>query len=152
MRARLSDPSEVNRELRRQVYTALRDYDRDGRSPAPWPWIYGDGMAVPATSDLQHLALSPTQDWMLERWAAGKFTPDRLRKVHSSIDEVPVAEQPAQLDDIHVPEAGASGLTPEQELAAVTLAVRRVSEATGHPVDEITGGYVDILDPFNDSK
>ncbi|MBH1933265.1 LodA/GoxA family CTQ-dependent oxidase [Streptomyces sp. AV19] len=98
MLARLADNSHRNRELRRQVYTALRDYDRDGPSPRPWPWIYGDGMAVPAQSDLQHMVLSSTQQWKLERWAAGDFVSVHRRARHADVDQALVAEQPGTLD------------------------------------------------------
>ncbi|QRX96688.1 LodA/GoxA family CTQ-dependent oxidase [Streptomyces noursei] len=98
MLARLADNSERNRELRRQVYTALRDYDRDGPSPRPWPWIYGDAMTVPAQSDLQHMVLSPTQQEKLERWADGRFISVNRRARHADVDQARVAEQPNMLD------------------------------------------------------
>ncbi|MET9570135.1 hypothetical protein ABZY34_13540 [Streptomyces virginiae] len=44
LQRRLSQPGTVYRELRRQVYTAMRDYQRDGVAPMTWPWFYGDGM------------------------------------------------------------------------------------------------------------
>ncbi len=98
MRKRLADPSDRTRELRRQVYASLRDYDRDGKSPLPWPWLYGDAMASKPKSVLQHLALSPTQDWMLQRWADGAFVAGPLRQPRPNIDDAPAAEQPGLLD------------------------------------------------------
>lgn len=35
MRKRLADPGDASRELRRQVYVQMRDYERDGTSPCP---------------------------------------------------------------------------------------------------------------------
>ncbi|TJZ58665.1 hypothetical protein FCH28_00285 [Streptomyces piniterrae] len=94
MSERLADPGHTSSELRRQIYAAMRYRPRDGASPQPWPWIYGDGMAVPAASELQHMALSPTQDWMLQQWAAGEFDVKSQRTAYPDVDKAPVAEQP----------------------------------------------------------
>lgn len=99
---RLADASDGNKELRRQVCNTFRDFDRDGLSPVPWPWLYGDAMNIPpVNTPRQHVAISPTQYLMLQLWADGKFisdwrsdappTPDQLGKVKLS-------EQPAMLD------------------------------------------------------
>lgn len=98
LRRRLADPSDRNRELRRQVYVELRDYERDGMSPVPWPWLYGDAMTVPPTSVRQHLTLSPTQDWILRRWAAGEFEPTLEHRTYPDVDDAPVELQPELLD------------------------------------------------------
>ncbi|MEU2632642.1 LodA/GoxA family CTQ-dependent oxidase, partial [Kitasatospora sp. NPDC007106] len=98
---RLSSTSPGRRALRRQVFNALRDFGRDGGSPVPWPWLYGDGMAVPPRTPLQHMALSPTQYRMFQYWADGEFEDDwgspDVRPVHRLAD-LPVAGQPAALD------------------------------------------------------
>ncbi len=94
-----SDAPEYD-ELRRQVWTACRDWVRDGESPVPWPWVYGDSMSLPPVSARQHVTLSPTQYRLLERWANGDFladydpaaTPPRI------LDQVPLSGQPAMLD------------------------------------------------------
>ncbi|MGW8395833.1 LodA/GoxA family CTQ-dependent oxidase [Streptomyces lydicus] len=98
LRKRLADPGEASRELRRQVYIQMRDYARDGTSPVPWPWIYGDAMASRPNSVRQHLTLSPTQDRMLARWADGHFTSGPPRAGHPDVDRAPLAEQPGLLD------------------------------------------------------
>ncbi|GAA2149013.1 LodA/GoxA family CTQ-dependent oxidase [Kitasatospora kazusensis] len=97
--ARLSSNSRGRRALRRQVFDALRDYGRDGGSPVPWPWLYGDGMSVPPRTPLQHLALSPTQYQMFLNWADGDFEDDwgKVPPVHG-LDEAPLADRPALLD------------------------------------------------------
>ncbi len=87
-----------NRELRQRVYYQMRSYSRDGMSPLPWPWLYGDGMAVPGRSELQHLALSPTQDWMLQQWVEGNFHNGNSRVEYPSIEKAPVGKQPGLLD------------------------------------------------------
>ncbi|MGW1377530.1 LodA/GoxA family CTQ-dependent oxidase [Streptomyces sp. NPDC002446] len=98
MRDRLADPGESSRELRRQVYIHMRDYDRDGMSPLPWPWLYGDAMSSKPNSVRQHIMLSPTQDHMLAQWAEGHFTTGPTRKGYPDVDKAPIAERPRLLD------------------------------------------------------
>jgi L-Lysine epsilon oxidase N-terminal/L-lysine epsilon oxidase C-terminal domain len=97
---RLASPLEEHRELRQQIWNAFRDWERDGESPVPWPWIYGDSMSLPPISDRQHMMLSPTHLRLLEHWKDGDFEPD-LDPDHApprAIEFVPLAEQPATLD------------------------------------------------------
>lgn len=99
LRARFADPGADSRELRRQIYVQMRDWERDGTSPLPWPWLYGDAMSSGrGTSVRQHIMLSPTQDRLLARWAEGRFQPGPLHEHHEDVDEAPVGEQPALLD------------------------------------------------------
>ncbi|MGY5006941.1 LodA/GoxA family CTQ-dependent oxidase [Streptomyces sp. 900105755] len=116
MRKRLADPSQRNRELRRQTYVALRDYDRDGTSPVPWPWLYGDAMASKPKSVRQHSKLSPTQDWMLSRWADGAFQPGPLRQPRPNVDSAPVGEQPGLLDRAALESCAADAFHPGCEV------------------------------------
>lgn len=87
-------------ELRQQAYSAFRDLGRDGQSPVPWPWIYGDAMSLPPVSARQHLALSGTQYRLLERWASGDFEPDLDLDAEPPrlLNAVPLSDQPAMLD------------------------------------------------------
>ena len=96
----LASPLEEDRELRQQIWNAFRDWDRDGTSPTPWPWIYGDAMNIPPTSPRQHLMLSPTQMLLLERWKDGDFEPDLDLDAEPArtIEAVPVGDQPQMLD------------------------------------------------------
>ncbi|MGH8931256.1 MAG: LodA/GoxA family CTQ-dependent oxidase [Egibacteraceae bacterium] len=98
--ARLASNDEQHAELRRQIYDTFRDLDRDGQSPVPWPWIYGDAMSLPPVSSRQHLALSPTQYRLLERWADGDFDPDLDLDARSprTLDQVPLADRPEMVD------------------------------------------------------
>ncbi|MGY4978746.1 LodA/GoxA family CTQ-dependent oxidase [Streptomyces sp. 900105755] len=116
MRKRLADPSQRNRELRRQTYVALRDYDRDGTSPVPWPWLYGDAMASKPKSVRQHSKLSPTQDWMLSRWADGAFQAGPLRQPRPNVDSAPVGEQPGLLDRAALESCAADAFHPGCEV------------------------------------
>jgi hypothetical protein len=97
---RLADSGPEYKELRQQIYTSMRVLDRDGESPVPWPWIYGDSMNMPPVSSRQHMTLSPTQMYILQRWVKGEFDNDwskRTEPAHS-LDQVPLEQQPATLD------------------------------------------------------
>ena len=75
--ARLASPLPAHREVRRTVARSFRDFDVDGMSPKPWPWLYGDAMNIPPVpSPRQNAALTATQLWMLEQWAEGCFDAD----------------------------------------------------------------------------
>lgn len=99
--ARLSSADDSNRELRRQVGNMFRDFDRDGQSPVPWPWLYGDAMNIPpADTPRQHVALSPTQYRMIQLWVEGTFVADwnADAKPPGALAEVKLPDQPAMLD------------------------------------------------------
>ncbi|MFF8717114.1 LodA/GoxA family CTQ-dependent oxidase [Streptomyces sp. NPDC015184] len=99
--AALADPSARHEELRRQISKAMRDPDRDGTSPIPWPPVYGDAMSLPAVSARQHLALSQLQTRLLERWTRGDFVPDHVPgpgATPTELDQLPLAVRPAALD------------------------------------------------------
>jgi L-lysine epsilon oxidase-like protein len=78
----------------------MRVLDRDGESPVPWPWIYGDSMNLPPVSARQHLTFSPTQMSMLQQWVNGNFANDWDRRTEParSLNQVPLEQQPATLD------------------------------------------------------
>lgn len=117
LRKRLADPGPACQELRRQVYVHLRDYDRDGTSPVPWPWLYGDAMSSgKPTSVRQHLTLSPAQDRMLAEWAAGHFTSGPPRTGFPAVDEAPPAEQPGLLDRAALENCAADAFHPGIEV------------------------------------
>ncbi|MDY0811356.1 LodA/GoxA family CTQ-dependent oxidase [Kitasatospora purpeofusca] len=95
---RLSQPGKTYRELRRQVYTAMRDYERDGLAPMTWPWFYGDGMASRPKSPRQYMTLSALQMDMLLKWSDGDFTDTPWPGFPHRLEDAPLAEQPALLD------------------------------------------------------
>ncbi|HYH66668.1 MAG TPA: LodA/GoxA family CTQ-dependent oxidase [Urbifossiella sp.] len=96
---RLAAPGDEFRELRRQVCNQFRVFDRDGVSPVPWPWLYGDSMSLPPISPRQNSVLSPLQMRLLALWVAGKFDDDRgCPPPPTALDQVEVARQPATLD------------------------------------------------------
>ncbi|AJT69129.1 LodA/GoxA family CTQ-dependent oxidase [Streptomyces chattanoogensis] len=116
MRKRLADPGESSRELRRQVYVQMRDYARDGISPVPWPWLYGDAMSSRPNSVRQHITLTAEQDRLLALWADGHFTTGPPRKGHPDVDKAPIAEQPGLLDRAALDNCAAEAFHPGCEV------------------------------------
>lgn len=117
MRKRLADPGAASRELRRQVYIHMRDYERDGTSPLPWPWLYGDNMSgSKPTSVRQHITISSEQDRMLAQWADGRFTTGPPRKGHPDVDAAPVALRPGLLDRAALENCAADAFHPGCEV------------------------------------
>lgn len=116
--ARLADPSRANKEARWQVFASLRDLDRDGLSPVPWPAVYGDAMNLPPVSPRQHLALSPLQYRLLNRWAEGDFEADHDPDTPppASLDALPLADRPAALDRAALDSCLADAFHPGCEL------------------------------------
>ncbi|WP_329940616.1 LodA/GoxA family CTQ-dependent oxidase [Streptomyces sp. BE147] len=86
------------RDLRQRVYYSMRNYKRDGVSPLPWPWLYGDAMSSRPKSPLQHGVLTQTQEKLLELWVEGKFDDTTLRTPRPELDKAPLALQPGLLD------------------------------------------------------
>jgi len=123
---RLASPAAEHSELRRQVVNSFRDWDRDGKSPVPWPWIYGDAMSLPPISARQQMQLSATQMRLLERWAAGDFDSDLDLdcEPRRAIEDVAVAEQPETLDRAALTHCLADAFHPGCE---VTWPIRHAS-------------------------
>ena len=93
---RLSSASPAQQGFRRAIARQFRNDAIDGASAKPWPWLYGDAMAVPAVdTPRQNTMLSDTQLQMLSEWAEGNFIEDWEpgRQRPSSIDDVPLAER-----------------------------------------------------------
>jgi L-lysine epsilon oxidase-like protein len=93
---RLSSNGPAEREKRRVVNKAFRRFDEDAWAPTPWPWLYGDAMAIPPVeTPRQNAALSDCQLAMLDKWAEGNFEadydPDHVP--YRTIEEVPLAQQ-----------------------------------------------------------
>lgn len=66
--AALADPSPRHEELRRQISKTMRDPDRDGTSPIPWPPVYGDAMSLPPSP---HASTWPSPRSRQGCWCAG---------------------------------------------------------------------------------
>ncbi|MGC4092641.1 MAG: LodA/GoxA family CTQ-dependent oxidase [Polyangiaceae bacterium] len=98
---KLSEPGDTYAELRRTVANAFRNPKDQDASMKPWPWVYGDAMDVPMPPIPRAMnALTTTQLALLGYWARGAFIADYdpKAKAPGSIDAVPLAEQPAMLD------------------------------------------------------
>ncbi|WP_313281521.1 LodA/GoxA family CTQ-dependent oxidase [Delftia tsuruhatensis] len=140
--ARLNSPGTTWAELRQQVANAFRRFDRDGASPQPWPWLYGDAMAVPpADTPRQHAALTATQLRMLDLWAAGHFLSDWTpgQKYPAQLSDVPLQEQPTMLDHAAMDDCLADAFHPGCEItwpmrhASMYRAPFRIREAAENP-------------------
>jgi len=98
----LASTSDLHKELRQQLANMFRNFQRDGKAPQPWPWLYGDAMNVPpANTPRQHATLTDTQLELLQRWADGDFTNDleTAGSPPASLDrDVALSQQPAMLD------------------------------------------------------
>lgn len=99
--ARLASPSENTREWRRTLFNQFRQFKRDSWAPSPWPWLYGDAMAVPAAeTPRQNVALSDLQLRFLKQWADGDFVADYddpSKLPPSDFDKVELVDQPETL-------------------------------------------------------
>jgi len=96
--ARLADPSVEHAPLRRQIFDQFRTPDLTVEQPAGRPQIYGDGVAFPARSPYQWLAVTPIQYAVLGAWAAGTFTDDRGRPPPDDLADLSPREQVRALD------------------------------------------------------
>ncbi|WP_083099362.1 LodA/GoxA family CTQ-dependent oxidase [Pseudophaeobacter leonis] len=99
-RQRLGDPSPAMIERRRVLANNFRSFVIDGKSPVPWPWLYGDAMNIPpADTPRQHSVLSDFQMWALEQWVVGDFDADYDVDYvpPGALEDVPVADQPDTL-------------------------------------------------------
>ncbi len=95
---RLADPSPASADLRRQVFDRFRPPDPAIAQPTAEPHIYGDGVAFPAQSSYQWLAVTPIQYAALGAWAAGSFTDDRAEPRPAAFDDLGPVEQTQALD------------------------------------------------------
>ncbi|SMC29048.1 hypothetical protein SAMN02745857_03569 [Andreprevotia lacus DSM 23236] len=98
---KLANPSDSLKEWRLTLYNQFRQFDRDAWAPSPWPWLYGDAMAVPAAdTPRQNVELAPLQLRFLKQWAAGDFIADYdpTAVPPQRIDDVPLAAQPDTLN------------------------------------------------------
>jgi hypothetical protein len=95
---RLADPSARNAAFRQSVFEQFRNPDYATEQSDDHPQMYGDGVALPAESPYQWLAVTSIQYALLAAWAAGTFTDDRDEPVPTTLDELPLVEQTRALD------------------------------------------------------
>ena len=92
--------SDLYRELRQIIFNAFRPADTESTTRSSWPWIYGDAFGSgPDSSPRNNLALSKVRMRLMELWVEGNFDDDRTSNLPpSSLEQVPLSEQPAMLD------------------------------------------------------
>jgi hypothetical protein len=79
---KLSQPGNTYAELRRTVANAFRNPSDLDASLKPWPWIYGDAMAIPMPPIPRAMnALTPTQLSLLQYWALANSWPITIRSL-----------------------------------------------------------------------
>jgi hypothetical protein len=94
------------RELRQSIYNMFRPPKPVIAEPViwphVWPWIYGDAYgSYPPTGTGNMLTMTRLQQTILHSWVENDFVSDwpPKSKAAATLDEVPVAAQPAMLDD-----------------------------------------------------
>ncbi len=87
-------------ELRQVLYNAFRPANNTVNDPRTWPWIYGDAFGSFNASPANNLALSNVRGALLQRWVHGDFVNDwdPEAETYTSLSKVPMAGQPAMLD------------------------------------------------------
>jgi L-Lysine epsilon oxidase N-terminal/L-lysine epsilon oxidase C-terminal domain len=140
---------DANREFRRIIFNSFRPPEPVDGNQLPWPWLYGDAMEVPASqTPRQNCAITRIQYEALRHWASGDFEADWGQVASPrSIEEVPLALQPAMLDRAALDFCLADGFHPGCE---VTWPIRHLSIYSG-PF-RIRHGVATPADPPADSK
>ena len=153
--ARLSRNTPDDEELRRTIANAFRHFSRDGWSPTPWPWLYGDAMNVPPVhTPRQNAALSDTQLNLLQQWAKGDFESDDdpARPPFQTLDDVPLAARPEMLDRASLEFCLADAFHPSCEMtwpmrhASLYMAPFRIAHAKEGWVEPQYGAVLNLVD------
>lgn len=108
---------DLYQEFRRQIYNQFRQENQTPPVIGQWPSVYGDTVQLSdATHDAhQYVTMTGTQLEMLKKWVDGDFIddlkfpkghkgkhvniPDLYHHTHPKIEEYPIEEQPAELDN-----------------------------------------------------
>lgn len=98
--AKLSRADETFSHLRKHVFQAFRAADNDIHEPTTWPWLYGDTFGGEEALAQDHLSPSIYRSQLLMKWVKGEFNADWNpdHKPSHTLDDVPLADQPAMLD------------------------------------------------------
>lgn len=149
--AKLASNGQTHAQLRRTVFNAFRAAQNNVHEPRTWPWLYGDTFGGEHEVAGNHLAPSPVRSELLSRWVAGEFVDDWKPDAApvSSIEKVPVAQQPSMLDKAALHFCVADAFHPGIELswpmrhASIYRAPFRIREA---PADQPLPDYGSFLD------
>jgi hypothetical protein len=126
MLPRLADASAANKAFRQEIYAKFRNPADKNLGKALWPFLYGDGWdflnmneadvtrRIPSTM----APLSDTQLGRLRKWADGDFVNDLTTApaAPKNLAELPVAAQPAALDEAALAYCLADAFHPGCEL------------------------------------
>jgi L-Lysine epsilon oxidase N-terminal/L-lysine epsilon oxidase C-terminal domain len=99
---RLASSEPQHAELRHQIATMFRNPRSATLDVEGWPPMYGDDMGAPTAGARQMLAITKTQYDYLQQWARGDAIDDwdaRAAQPPQQIEQIPVAQQPATLDE-----------------------------------------------------
>lgn len=152
---KLASPSDNLKEWRLTLFNQFRNFKRDSWAPSPWPWLYGDAMAIPpAETPRQNVALSDLQLRFLKQWAAGDFIADydRAAVPPQCIEDVPLAAQPEMLNQAAMEFCLADAFHPGCEMtwpmrqAGLYMAPFRLAH---RPKEWIEPDYGAVLTPDN---
>jgi hypothetical protein len=96
---------DIFKELRQSIYNMFRPLTPVVSEPViwphVWPWIYGDAYgSYPKTGPGNMLTMTQLQQTVLQDWVENNFKNDwpPKKKETAALDAVPVADQPAMLD------------------------------------------------------
>jgi hypothetical protein len=91
-----------HKELRLLIFNNFRDPGAEDLQPLKWPPVFGDayGTAQTPPSPREGLSVTPFLYQSLQQWAKGNFHADYPSQLpqYSSLEELPLADQPAMLD------------------------------------------------------
>lgn len=95
--ANLNKRDAGNASMREQIRANFRPPGTDRKN---WPWMYGDAYGTFDKSTAADLSVSKLRALHLERWSKGEFIDDwdPNAKPITSLEQVPLGEQPAMLD------------------------------------------------------
>lgn len=143
-------------ELRRTIYNSFRATNTLTVEQGAWPWIYGDAFGytnpdpgVPPSAST-YLKLPALYDYILEKWVAGDFINDyKKTSEYSTLEELPVQEQPDMLDQAAMHFCLADAFHPGCELtwpvrhASMYRAPYRIRERAEGAADPMYGPTLD---------
>ena len=95
--ANLNKRDASNAATRQQIRASFRPPGADRKA---WPWLYGDAYGTYDGSSAADLSVSKLRQTHLDRWVKGDFIDDwdPNAKPITTLEQVPLGEQPAMLD------------------------------------------------------
>jgi hypothetical protein len=98
--SRLADPSPKNEAYRTRVAKSFRNPASPRSKVEQQPLYIGDGgVTIPPENEYSWLPLTPLQYEQLQAWARGDFQAGTAPRPASSLEDLPLDEQPRSLDE-----------------------------------------------------